>query len=280
MSNLRLCVKNAADFAAVTADPAASSSLPVTNLQLASRGRVWRSSSDADQAIYLTWNGTGYYLNFLSLWRHNLESGATWRVQIYSDAAWTTQVYDSGAVDACDYATLGELDFGVDPLGSSVFDGFLGQMYSLIYFTRVLALSVKITLSNTGNSAGFLQASYLYARDYTEMTYNADAAGLGWRDDTEQFRTDGGNLRGSGSVAWREASINLSVISSAQRPTVMDMLRYAGKQKPIFAAIFPESAGELERDYTQIGKLIDLPFLDTDGGHYNLWSTQLRIGEI
>lgn len=281
MANLRLCAKNAFEFATLTASPAAEATLPVTNLQLPARARVWCSTSDAQQVIYITWNGTGYYLNFVNLLRHNLESGATWRVQIYSDEAWTTQVYDSGTVDACDYATLGDLDWGVDELGASVFDGFLGQLFSLLYFTRVLALSVKITLNNVGNSAGYLQASYLFGGDATEFTYNADREALAWRRTNNELESsDGGTPRTPAGVAYREMRIDLPLISAAQRPTFMDMMRYAVVGKPMFAALYPEVTGEKERDYTLVGKVIEFPDVGTEGNKNLKWGSSLRLREI
>lgn len=282
MAKLRMCVKNAfdPDLATLTSSPAAETSLPVTNLQIPARARVWRSTSAAEQVIYATWDGAGHYLNFLGLFRHNLESAATWRVQAYSDAAWTTEVYDSGTVDAIDADTLGELDWGVDELGASVFDGFLGQMFSLIYFTRVLALSVKITITDTGNSAGYVQASHLFGGDYTEFAYSARTAGLAWREDTELVRSNGGSLRSDQGVAFRELQLDLAAVASTDRSTLMDMLRYAGRRKPVFAALYPGSGGELERDYTVIGKILDLPDVTNDVERYNLWATRIRLGEI
>lgn len=281
MANLRLCVKNAIEFATLTASPAAQTSLPVTNLQIPARARVWRSTDDSVQTIYITWDGSGYYLNFLSLWRHNLESGATWRVEIFPTADWSGAAsYDSGTVDAYDFATLGDLDFGVDPLGSSIFDGFLGQLYSLLYFTRVLALSVRITITGTGNSAGWVQASHLFAGDYTELAYNPASAALAWRDDTELERSDGGTPRGEGLVTYREIDFTIPWVSDTQRSTLMDMLRYAGKRKPVFASLYPAAGGEKERDYTLIGRLAEMPNVATDGARYNLHATQLRMTEI
>lgn len=277
---LRLCAKNAFDSATLTASPASVTTLPVTNLQLPARARVWRSTSDAAQTILATWNGSGAYLTFVNLLRHNLESGSTWRVQVYSDAAWTTQVYDSGTVDAYDYATLGELDFGVDPLGSSVFDGFLGQMSSLVYFPRVLALSVKITLTNVGNSAGYLQASYLFGGDALELAYNAREAGLAWRETGDFERSDGGSPRSQSSVSYRELDLNLAALHADDRPQLMDMLRYAGRRKPVFVALYPGAGGEKERDYTLVGKFTDLPDLTASADRLNLWAARLRIGEI
>lgn len=281
MAKLRLCAKNAFEFATLTASPAAETSLPVTNLQLPKRVRLWQSTSDAAQTIYATWGGTGYYLNHLALWRHNLESGSTRRVEIFSTADWTgTAAYDSGTAAAYDYASLGDLDFGVDPFGSSIFDAFHGQLFSLLYFPRTLAVSVKITLTNTGNTAGFLQASYLHGGDYTELQVNARSGGMGWKEKTSQEESDGGSPLVAPGIPYREMPLDLATITAVDRPKVADMLRYAGMRKPVFAALYPGMGGELERDHTVIGRFMDLPDLTTDATRLNLWASQVRIREI
>lgn len=279
-TNLVICAKNAIDYATLTASPSPVVSLPASNLQLPARGRVWRSVGTAQQQLKFTWGGSGYYLNFLKLARHNLESGSTWRVQIFSDAAWTTQIYDSGMIAAYDYATLGSLDFGVSPLGSSVFNGFLGQMYSLVYIPRVLAVSGIVTINGAGNSAGYLEASRLYAGDYMELTWNPESADFGWDEDTTQSRSDGGTLRSDGKVAFRTLDLQLTLKDEIQRAQLADIIRFAGLRKDMFLALFPGKGGELERDYTALVKLAGkLPKLTLSSGNFNQ-KTRLSFQEV
>lgn len=282
MANLRIAVENALAAADLTVSPAAVSTLPVTNLQIPARSPKWRSTSAAEQVISFDWNGSGYYLNFLMIRIFNLEPAATIRVQLYSDAAWTTEVYDSGAVEAYDADTLGELDFGVDALGSSVFDGFLTQKHFLIYFAEVLALSGKITVNDTGNSDGYVEASYAFAGKYTEFTYNAERETAGWKptNSGELDTSDGGTPWSHAGVAYREMTLELPLISADQRPTFMDMMRYAADGAPIFAALYPEAGGEKERDYTGLWKVLDFPDVGTEGRRNLKWGARLRLREI
>lgn len=281
MANLRICVENALAAADLTVSPAAVTTLPVTNLQIPGRSPLWRSTSTADQVISFDWNGSGYYMNFLMLSRFNLEPAATIRVQLYSDAAWTTLVYDSGAVEAYDADTLGELDFGVDSLGSSVFDGFLGQKFFIIHFTEVLALSGKITISDSGNSDGYVEAGYLFGGDATEFTYNAERESLAWKRTKDEIdASDGGTPWSAAGVAFREMQIELPLIAADQRSVFTDMMRYAADAAPIFAALYPGVGGEKERDYTGIWKVLQLPDVGTEGRRNLKWGASLRLREI
>lgn len=276
MAHLRICARNAIDGADLSASPAAESTLPVTNLQIPARARVWRSTSAAEQVVSFDWNGAAYWLNFLALHRHNLEQAGTWRVQLYANADWTSEIYDSGTMEAFDTATLGTLDFETaDP------NGYAGQALLVDYFTNVLAKSGKVTLTDTGNSDGYVEASYLFAGEYVEIEHNATGEALAWRDTSEQSRSDGGTLRSDTGVTHRELSVELPVIHPDDRGAVQDMIRYAGKRKPIFVAVYPEAGGEKERDYTLLGKLIELPDLTTDAAsRFNRWGARLQIGEI
>lgn len=259
-NNLRLVPKNAADAATLTASPAVETSLPVSNLQNILRARIMRTTSAAAQTISGTWGGTGYPVNMAAILRHNIESAGTWRVQLYSDAAWTTQIYDSGNVTAIDSLTLGELDWGVSPLGSGLYDAFLGQRNSAIYFPEVTAVSFKITITDTGNSAGYIDVSRLWLGQYIAPAYNVSyGLQLAWRDNTTQVRTDGGSLRSDGGQPWREIRFSLDALPEADRSAWSDVFRYAGRRLDVFVSVFPESGGEIERDYMMAAKFSELP---------------------
>lgn len=282
-TNLVLCVRNAIDEADLTASSAVTS-LPASNLQLAARGRVWRSTDATDQMINFTWGGQGHFLTFLLLNRHNLESGSTWRVQLFSNADWTNQIYDTrvAGVDlpAYDYASLGDLDWGVDPLGKSDFTAFQGQLYSIAYFPRLLALSGTVTISNTGNSAGYMQASRLFSGDAYEFVWNPEAATFSWDEDTTQARSLGGSLRSDGGgIVYRSLDLQMTLKDEPARATLADMLRWAGLRKDVFLSLFPGVGGEQERDYTMLSKFVGkLPRFDLKSGNLNQ-ATKLSFEE-
>ena len=265
-----LCAKNAIDDATMSASPEMRASLPPSNLQLPARGRVARSvDASSAQDIKFTWNGAGYYLSFLMLSRINLEPGSEWRVLLYSTVDWTgAAVYDSGTVTAVDGSTLGDLDFGVEPLGGGVFDALLGQQWALIYFTRIQALSGIVRITNTDNSYGYLEASRLFAGDYLELLINPGTIDFGWEEDTAQSRSAGGSLRSDGKINYRALEVEVQFIDATQRADLADQLRYAGRRKDIFIAAFPDETGEIARDYTMLAKFVGrLPRLRMVGGH-------------
>lgn len=259
MSNgLKLIAINQSDLATMTATPAVVATLPASNLQVQPRAAVMRTTSTADQQIKLTWP-SAKILSGAALVRHNLTSAATWSMQIYSDAAWTTLIYDSGAVLASPAKALGDLTWGVDPLGASAFTGW-SYAFSSMYFAPVAAQSVKITLSDAGNPAGYLEASRLFLGAHIEPRYtNSYGIKLGWKENTVTTRTDGGSLRSDPTLPYRTLSLNLDWIVPEDRGVVLDALRYVGKRQDIWITIYPGSGGALERDYSMTAKIVNSP---------------------
>lgn len=275
---MRIITNNDGDSGTLTVAPAAVASLPVTNLQDATRARIWRSTSAADQVLRLTWP-TAKVLSALAILRHNLSASAQWRIQVFSDAAWSTQVLDTGTVPAYAVKTLGELSWGVDPLGASVFTDW-AYAFSVAWFAPVTGQSVQVTLSDPTNPAGYLQASRLFAGNYFEPVLNADyELSIGWREATVQTRTEGGTLRSDPQEPYRALDIPLPMLSAAQGENVklLEISRRAGLRKDFFISVYPGVGGALERDYTMAAKFVQTPALKA--AFFSAYSTALQLEE-
>jgi len=251
---MRLITINEADSAAITAVPAAVATMPATFLQEPSRKRM-RCMTISNQVLQLVWPSTRIF-SAMALLRHNLSGAATWRVQIWADAAATTLVWDSGAGPACPGKALGDLFWGIDPLGSSVFTGW-AYAFSVLWFTPVAGQAMTITLDDPTNSDGFLAASRLFAGNYLET---ADGPSMGmklkWSEGSKQRRSDGGTLRTDATESWRVLSFSLDWLSKSDRPKFLEVGRRVGKRKDIFVSVYPGEGGALERDYTMQGKFV------------------------
>lgn len=276
MSGLKLIAINQGDLATVTASPAVVATLPATNLQLQPRAAVMRTTSTADQDIKLTWPSTRI-LTSAVMSRHNLSSASTWRLQLYSDAAWTTLIYDSTAVSAVPAKALGDLSWGVDPLGASSFTGWT-YAFSSMYFAPVGAQSAKITLSDAANPAGYMEVARLFVGAHIEPRYTGSyGVKLGWKENTTQTRTDGGSLRSDPAQPYRTLSFNLDWIMPEDRAVLLDAVRCAGKRQDIWITFFPGTGGALERDYSMTAKIVNAP----DMGHpsYATYTQQFDLEE-
>lgn len=257
-----LCGRNLFDESTLSATVAAEDSLPLENMQSSLRERVWRCTTGGPVDIVISMAGTSERLNFLKLHRHNFEPAADWRIRAYTSYDGTgVPLFDTGHDPAWDASTLGSLDFGVDPFGAGIFDSFLGQMYSLEYFLQNTDVinSIKLSLDDNGNSAGFIQASRIYTGRGVELDLDIESAELSWQNDTALDRTDGGSIASDGSLSWRELSV-AAKITKDQRAEIMDIWRFAGKTKDLFLSVFPgDEDAEKERDYTMLCRFKEMP---------------------
>lgn len=258
MTVMRIITPNDADAATLTASPAVVATLPVTNLQTSERARVARTTSTADQDIKGTWSAAKV-ISAVALNRHNLSSSSTWRVRLYQDAAWTTLVYDSGAVTAVPPKALGDLEWGVDPLGASLFDDW-SHAFSQMWFDPTVARSFIVTLSDAANADGYMEASRLFVGRYLQPSVNAEyGMRLGWQESTLQERTDGGTLRSDGVAPYRRLQFRLGWLSTSDRPKFLEWARRDGRRNDFWIAAFPGDATSLERDHAMSGKLVAAP---------------------
>jgi len=255
---MRILTPNDGDTATLTAAPAMVATLPQTYLQDQARERVARTTSTAAQDIKGTWV-SGKVIAACALVRHNLTTSGTWRLRLYSDAAWTTLVYDSGAIAVIKAKALGDLEWGVDPLGASVFTGW-ALAFSQMWFASVTARSFTLTLTDAANPAGYLEASRLYIGRYIQPLYNFEwGIRLRWEEDTTQERTDGGSLRSDGAEPNREMTFRLAWLSLSDRPKFLEWSRKDGLRNDFFLNAYPEDGTALERDHSMAAKLAAMP---------------------
>lgn len=258
----------------------ALSTMPLANLKRSSRARVWRNNSDAVTDLIVSCrNTTSERVNFVHLSRHNLETAATWRVRMYTsyDASGAAS-YDTGDVAALDAATLGDLDWGVEALGGRIFNGF--PRFSTAYFmenTATVINSIRVTITDTGNSSNYLEASSLYFGRGVELDHNWENLHGKWSEGTKLGRTDGGSILSDGAAVYRDIQLDLKWVTEADRAELMDLLRSAGMRRDWFVAGKPGVGGEEERDSTGIFRLSAMPNISTL--FYSMYSSQLKFTE-
>lgn len=263
MSNLRIITPNDGDAATLSASPALVATLPQANLQDVSRAKVARTTSTALQYYSGTWT-TPRIISAAAIVRHNLTSAATWRLLLYSDAALTAVVYDSGNVVACPPKALGDIEWGVDALGASLFSDW-ALAFSSMFFSPTTAQGFIIAVTDAANPAGYFEISRLFMGRYLSADYNFDwGFGLQWIEDTTQQRTDGGTLRSDASEPRRRMSFRLSALSASDRPKALEWARKSGLRLDSFISLFPADATALGRDCAMAGKLTSMPNITGD----------------
>lgn len=274
---MRIIADNAADRAVLSASPADNIMSPVQYLQTQYREEMARALVGAPTVLTLTWSRPTP-LSACVLYRSNLSNAATWRVQVFSDAGATVQIYDSGTQNASMLKTLGQLDWGVDPLGASFYDNW-GYTVSVLWFAAVTGLSAKVTIDDPNNPLGLWQASRLFMGLYHETTYApSEGAQMSWQETTTVERTEGGTLRSEAGESFRTLSLTLAMLPESDRRRLSDAFRSVGMRGDEFVSVFPDALDASTRDHQMQAKLVRLD--PTTIVHYGRFTQNLSLEEV
>lgn len=274
-NNLRIIYDNVIDSASLTASTAASG-LPATNLQRDQKGLVWRSTSTT-ATLTATWS-TAQTLSGVVLPFCNLSAAATIRVRVYTNTGDTTPVRDTGTVSARAFAP-GDIWGGAAPTSVNSYS-FGGGSYARCWFTSAVGRKLEITLTDSGNTSGYLEAGRLVAGAYWAPTYNTNfGVSIGYSDTSTQTRTEAGNLVSVIKPIHRTMSFDLQWLTDTDRVRMLSILRGNGLRKPLFVSVFPEDTDAAkEQNYQLYGKMPSLSSITHP--LYTIYSTSLSLEEI
>lgn len=258
MSNFRILARNVTDEAAtIAASPSALGSKPVTNLQTQLRSATWRSTGLATQVITLTWSAN-QRMNLVALTRHNLRTAGTIQVDVYSDTSLSTLLEGSGALAA--FSTTGLATLDADDYLAAEFRGLKNFVFHFAAL-RTTVRGLKITLIDTANADGYMEASRLYAGEFFEAAYQPQygAENLALMSLTQQVRVDGGGLFSHRLANYRRESIQLDRITDAgDLDDFLAITRRLGLHRDFWFSFYPGLGGAREI-YRQGGyKFVDV----------------------
>lgn len=278
MPNLRLLSTNVVDAATLTSSDF-TATLPVTNLQVEGRARVARTSNaTGTKTIYGNFAGTTL-CSALVLYGHNLSGTATWRLRLYNGANQTgTVVYDSTTLTPQTVVGWGAFQWGAEPWGSYIFRDWEQPFYSL-FFSEVYAVSFRLDITDTGNPAGYLQASRLIMGRYLTPYFNAAyGLALSWDTNSVQRRTLGGSVRTDRRATFRRLAFDLETLDAGERALWLDLARSVSLHREMFVSIYPGVGGELERDHSLLCKFSQVPASNLPVPER--WSMKLELIEV
>jgi hypothetical protein len=274
-NNLRIIYDNVADSATLTTSTAASG-LPVTNLQREQKGLVWRSTGTT-AIITATWS-TPQTLRAVVLPFCNLTSAATIRVQAYTNTSDTTPVQDTGTKPAGAY-TPGDIWGGADASSVNSYSQG-GGSYARCWFPQTIVRKLEITLADSTNPAGYLEAARLVCGNYWAPTYNTNfGLSIGYSDTSTQTRTEAGNLLTNAGTLHRTLDFELQWLTPADKTRMLSILRGNRLRKPMFVSVFPEDTDPIkEQEYQIYAKLTDLSKLTHP--LYSIYTSNLSLQEV
>lgn len=276
MSNkLRIVYNNAANRGTVTASSTAGS-LVASNLLTDSKADTWRATGTS-ATITITFP-TAELVSMVAFPFCNLTSSGTFRAQCYTNVADASPVLDTGTVLAAAPTPLGMWDWGNVPMGVNSYS-YGGASYGVIWFATQSVKKVVLTVSDSTNPSGYIEASRLVMGAYWSPENDAELSPQ-WIpvENSNHERSDAGDLRTDIGTLNKKLQLTLPVMTAADRNTMMNILRGNGMSRPIYLSLFPQDDDSSSEQAFQVyGKLAQQTGVTLS--NWNLYSTTIEIEE-
>lgn len=253
MPNMRIVYTNKADYATLTAS-ATAGSLVASNLQTDLKSEIWRSTATS-ATLTLTWTAAET-VSCVALPFCNLTSTATIQVQGFTEVADVTPVIDSGAVLACPSAYGYSADLKVTTGVNSFAYG--GATCADVWITPTVVKKIVITITDTNNTAGYIEAGRLVVGKYWSPDYNVENEGVKvtFQEDSKHERSDAGELRTDRGPIYRRLAFDLNVMSSSDRNYIWRIVVGNGMSKAVYISLIPDSTDVFDESvHSMYGRL-------------------------
>jgi len=266
MSNIRILYNNVADLATITSFTSVGSPMDETNLSSEIKTEVWRSTTLTPYIIH-DWDVNVQSINCVILPCTNLTSSSTIRVRLYDVA--DVLLYDSTVIPA---VLSSDIYSGTQTYNVNLFPyGFLSKTAVWLPSTITNVSNMRIDLSDTSNTAGYIDCSRILAGVYWEPTYHIEnGIQLNIVDESSTSRTNAGNLISDRGFIFDKISFNYALLTEADKSTLANIIRSVGVHKNFFISVFSgSSSGTEEHDYMIYGKRTNSALTYKIFGFYN-----------
>lgn len=265
MPNLRVIHRNDADQATSLTASTTSGSLAAAYMQTDLKGQAHRSTGTS-VTYTLTWTG-GVTLGAVALPATNLTSAATLRVRLYSDTGCTALLQDSGTITACPGLAAGPWTWTATFNANAFAYGHLSKAVAWFETQQAGVKGMKIDLADATNPAGYIDCARIVAGPWWQPTWGAEYGCTTLVvDNSTNTRTDAGDLLSDRAPMHQELTLNLPLLSEAERSQLMQILRANGVWKPVFVSLMPRAGTAAEQDHMIYGKRknspMSLPYFD------------------
>lgn len=248
--------------------------VPTLNLKKDTKSLIWRSTGTS---VTLTVNfGSSKVVRGVVLPFTNLTATATMSVGVLGGSGYAT-----GGVLPCPYAQIDSWDSSYLPQGANSYAYGSGTYARVWLPTAQTCTGVTIGITDTNNSAGYIEASRLIVGDYWSPVHNT-SFGLtsAPKSLSTSMRTESGDLITNRGIQYNSMSFDLTWLTPADRAVFTKILKANGINKPLLISLFPDATEDFDKEQTyQIyGKLTQVPGLTHP--MYSMYSTTVEIEEI
>lgn len=277
MAHIRILHNNAVKQSVATASTVAAS-YPATNLLTDLKSYVWRSTSTAEQTLSFVLE-KAHAINCVVLAFTNLSVAGKVKIKLYTQADDVAPVFDSGwRYPFTEY--LENSEWGVDPLGENVFVNEGSSTGAIWLSQATLAKKMEVVIQDAAPLDNFFEIGCVAAGAYWSPERGCEfGCQMVFIDNTEQGRSDAGDLRVDRGCTYRKLSVDVSNMTSVDKTRMWKTVSKVGKHSPLFVSVIPEADNPSDEQLYQVyGKLttdasIVFKFLD-------MFDTNLEIEEL
>jgi len=250
---------------------ALTTATPVSNLLIDKKALVWRSNTTT--ATLTISFGSSKTIRGIVLPFTNLTSTATINVTCTGGSTATTGNVSQIFTNSSDTTYL--------PTGASTYS-YGGGVYGRAWFSSAQTCTgCTVTIVDTNNTAGYIEASRLIIGDAWIPTFNT-SFGLtyGPRSLSTNNRTEAGDLVTNRGIQYNSMSFDLTYLNPTDRATFTKILKTNGINKGLLISLFPDASEDYDKEQTWMiyGKLTSMS--DITHTMHTMYSSKVEIEEI
>lgn len=266
MPNLRILYNNIADLAStISVATAASASMDWDKLLTEIKTEVFRSTTTTPTITY-NW-GSDQSINCIILPCTNFTKDALIRIKLYDVS--NVLLYDTTSIAAVKSTNIysGSLVYN-----SNLFSyGFVSKTAIWLPSTIDLIRKMEIIISDTTNTAGYIECSRVLSGVYWEPSFNVEnGVQLNIVDESITSRTNAGNSVSDRGYIYDKISFNYALLPETDKIILANIIRNVGSHKNFFISTFPDTtSGNEEHDFMIYGKRTNSPLTYRMFGFYS-----------
>lgn len=250
---------------------------PIANVKLDNNSRSFRSMSINKTVIKGVFPQFTILTGFV-LWRHNLSNSGKLRLELFADNALTNKVHDTGLQPVVQPKTLGDWQWQIEPVVSSVFDEWEYRLTQMWVEYANFVKAFRLTIEDPYNTDGYKDIVRIYAGRYISPTINfSNQHEFAFDTLTEQYRTDGGTLHSPAAPVYRKVNFKFAHINEVDRGYISNAIRHVNTSRDFFISLFPGLNTQKEFEYAFACKFTQIPSINSIT--YNLYSSDFAVEE-
>lgn len=271
---MRMLAEDAVKNASLTASSTASG-FSVENLKTDKRTSCWRSTAITSQTITAAWPAP-QTINAVGIAFANFLVGSTVRARLFTNTGDGSPVVDSG-VQTINFVYPPPAGFAANNMSSFAYGG---GNYFFLPVTQASVRKLEIIVTSPAGVDAFIEMARLVAGQASQINSGMSfGSEVGIKDQSRVDRTDGGDTVIDRRPVSKTISLDLSLLTSAERAIVQTITRRNSVHTPVFISAYEKTIDSpTKMDYQIYGYLTGQRGISLESAVYS--ALKLSVEEI